>query len=63
MRSLTQFSGGHYLKRRGGRPFSRNMEGSGADEVRVRSDILFAVQEALKAVGMILVAGKRRPGK
>lgn len=33
----------------------RNMEGAGAAEVRVRSDTLFRVQEALKAAGAIFV--------
>jgi transcriptional regulator with XRE-family HTH domain len=50
----------------------RNMEAAGADEVRVRSDTLFRVQEALKAAGVIFVEEngdgpgvrmrKRRPG-
>ncbi|WP_072389501.1 helix-turn-helix transcriptional regulator [Hyphomicrobium sp. CS1BSMeth3] len=33
----------------------RNMEAAGADVVRVRSDTLFRVQEALKAAGVIFV--------
>lgn len=33
----------------------RNMEAAGIDEVRVRSDTLFRVQEALKAAGVIFV--------
>jgi len=33
----------------------RNMEAAGADEVRVRSDTLFRVQEALKAAGVLFV--------
>lgn len=33
----------------------RNMEAAGAEEVRVRSDTLFRVQEALKAAGVFFV--------
>ena len=33
----------------------RNMEGTGADRIRVRTDTLDAVVDALKAAGVILI--------
>jgi len=40
----------------------RNMEGTGAERIRVRSDTLDAVIDALKAAGVVIIDGGPNDG-